>query len=314
MTTPPDRAPADDEREVPVAPVATEEGTFGTPPPPAPPESPPSHAVSRALVGSLLAGAVALWIAVLSVAQATDEPVALAALNRGVAALTEIDALLDLQIESVQEQADAGAPTLTPPGYPVRDSEVSAAAVTRPDGTVDRELLRDALLRKSARLIYTRGVGAFRPAGAEPADIALRSTSGGIGALLDNLSSDNHGTAVVLLWPLGALCLLLAALLLALTRGFGRFVALGVALFAAAVAVLLGGLAVRLALGLVDADPTDVLVEEFLSIGRDLAWLPVRNALWLAAAGVAVALPAALINAQFERLPRRPARGGVAES
>ena len=125
--------------------------------------------------------------------------------------------------------------------------------------------------------------------------------------LLDALSQDNRGTALLWLWPLGGVCLLLSALLLAAGSGFGRFLALGATLTLAAVPVMLAGLAARVALGFVDTGPDDRLVEEFLAIGRQLTALPIRNALSLGAAGLAVALPAALLGALFDRSVRRPA-------
>jgi hypothetical protein len=114
---------------------------------------------------------------------------------------------------------------------------------------------------------------------------------------------------VVWLWPLGGLCLLLSALLLAAGAGFGRFLALGSALVLAAAPVLLVGLAARFALGFVDFFPDDRLVEELLAIGRRLTMLPIRNAMWLGGAGLAIALPAALLRALFDRSVRRPPPG-----
>ena len=307
-------APATRPPDAPQAPVATERGMVGAPPPAAPFDDFDDFDERAAgsgrraltwLTGAGLAVALALWLGVLSVAQATDERPALAALERGVAALTDVEALLDLQLEAVQEQADAGARTLDVPGFPVRDAGVPAAEVTRADSSVDRTLLRDLLLRKSARLVHTRGVAAFREDGAETDAASRFSVSGGIRALLNGLSSDNHGAAVVWLWPLGVACLLLGAALLTLARGLGRFVALGVVLTAAAVPVLLAALAARLALTFVDGG--EPLVEEFVAIGDQLVALPLRNALWVAAAGVAVALPAAVLNALFDRSVRRPA-------
>lgn len=301
------------------APVATERGMLGQPRPALEALEAAADGAGRRflvwLLGALLAGAAALWIATLSVAQATDEEVALPALERGVAALTDLEGLLDQHLEAVQEQADSGAERLVLPAYVVRDVTVEAGDVTNAGGTVDRALLRDKLLRISALRVYTRGVDAFRQSDETPERASRLSVSGGIRALLDGLSSDNHGAAVVWLWPLGAVCLALAAALLALGRDFGRFVALGVVLVVAAAPVLLAGVAARLALGFVDGStatgtalpPGDVVVDEFTAIGRQLAGLPIRNALWLAAAGVAIALPAALLGALFDRSVRRPA-------
>ena len=295
------------------APVATEQGMFGQPPVVVEALEESGAGAGRRLllwlVGALLAAAAALWLTVLTVAQATAEEGALGALERSVAALTDLEALLDLQLEAVQEQADAGAAKLAPPGFPIRDTAVQTSEVQREDGTIDRLRLRDELLRIGASRVYMRGVDAFREGDAAPQRASRLSLSGGIRALLNGLSSDNHDTAVVWLWPLGGACLLLGALLLALSAGFGRFLALGVALVVAAIPVLLAGLVARVALEFVDAGPDDRLAAEFVAIGRHLAGLPVRNALWLGAAGIALALPAALLGALFDRSVRRPAPG-----
>ena len=303
------------------APVATERGMLGEPRPVLEALESAADGAGRRfvvwLLGALLAGAAALWIVTLSVAQATDEEVALPALERAVAALTDLEGLLDQHLEAVQEQADSGAEKLVLPAYVVRDAAVPTASVTNAGGTVDRVLLRDALLSTSARLVYTRGVDAFRQSDEAPERASRLSVSGGVRALLDGLSSDNHGAAVVWLWPVGVVCLALAAALLALGRDFGRFVALGVVLVAAAAPVLLAGVAARFALGFVDGSeatvtalpPGDAVIDEFTAMGRQLAGLPIRNALWLAAAGVAIALPAALLGALFDRSVRRPASG-----
>ena len=89
--------------------MATERGMFGEPPPALDRRDllyEPGGGGRRLLVwvtGALLTAAAAAWLMALSVAQATDEPVALPALERGVAALTDIEALLDEQLAAVQE-------------------------------------------------------------------------------------------------------------------------------------------------------------------------------------------------------------------
>ena len=289
-------------RDAPPAPVATDEGVFGELPPALPSHAPHGggHRLLQWLLGAALAGALGLWLAVLSVAQATDEPVALAALERAIEALTDAEALIDVQLDAVQAQADGGAERLTVPGFPIRDAGVPAAEVMT-DGAVDARLLHDALLRRSARLVHTRGVDAFRIGEDAPPAAPRRSVSGVIRLTLNELSSDNHQQAVVALWLLGAACVALGGLLFAAGAGTGRVTAPGFAMTVAGVAALAGALIARLALGFVDADPGDRLVEEFTAIARDFSMLPIRNALWTAAAGVGLVLAARLIDALAAR-------------
>ena len=289
---------------------------FGTPPAPLIAyDEPDSSGLRRVALWALalaFAAAVSGWLVLLSAAQATSEPVALRVHERAVAALTEIDALLDLHVEALQQQADAGAERLTVPSYPVRDATVATERVTErvidASGALDRDLLRAELLATSARLVYARGAGAFGDPTAEPAPTPrLLSRSGGMRAMLDWLTSGRHSTAVVLLWPLGLVALALGGLVVWTARGFGRFIAPGLALVAAAVPLLAGVLAMRLALGFVADGPDDELFDEFVTLARELTRLPLHNALWAAGAGLAVVLPAALLDALFARSVRRPA-------
>ncbi len=174
--------------EPPPAPVYTEDGLFGEP---IPFEVYDQRVRERGpglawLLGFLAAIGVALWLATLSVAQATSEAPALAALERAVAALTEVDALLGLHLEEVQARADAGDQTLTLPAFPVRDAGVETTGVTGDGGAVDRERLREALLDRSARLVYMRGPDALRQDGVEPVQTPLSRESWEIGLVFLN--------------------------------------------------------------------------------------------------------------------------------
>ena len=307
--------PAEPAEAPPAAPVATERGMFGTPPAPFiaydDPDSGGLRRVALWVLALAFAATVSGWLVLLSAAQATSEPVALPLHERAVAALTEIDALLDLHVETLQQQADTGAERLAVPGYPVRDATVAAERVIDASGDIDRDLLRAELLATSARLVYARGVDAFGeiPGEQDEAPVAPRllSRSGGMRAMLDWLTSGRHSTAVVLLWPLGLAALVLGGLVVWTARGFGRFIAPGLALVAAAVPLLAGVLAMRLALSFVAGGPDDELFDAFVTLARELTRLPLHNALWTAGAGLAVVLPAALLDALFARSVRRPA-------
>lgn len=296
-----------DRDELPPAPVATEQGMIGTPPPPLIEDfdEPPLSGTRRAavwLLGVLLVGALALWLGVLSAHQATSEAVALPALERGVAALTDLDAMIEAQAESLATQAAAGS-TVSLAGFPLRDVDASADDMTS-GGEFDLALAHDVFLARAAERVYMRGTAAFEGGDEIAVDASIFSAAGGIKAVLETLSSDNHGALTVWLWPVGATCLVLGALMLAAGSGFGRFFALGVTLLFASLPVVLGTLALRFALS-VAAPEGDEVVDEFVAIARQLTALPLRNALWTAGAGLAIAVPAAILDAVFERSVKR---------
>ncbi|MSQ41840.1 MAG: hypothetical protein EXR65_02235 [Dehalococcoidia bacterium] len=249
--------------------------------------APVREALRHALAGAL-AIAVALWLGAFSLAQASSERVALPALERTAAALTQLDALVELHAQTLQEAADSGATALLPPGFPIRDAAVPARAVVR-DGRVDLALLRDTLRRNAARLLYERGADAFTP---PDGDGGLRST-GLLRALLRMAGSGTHELALALSWLLGAVAATLAAALLAVTPGPRRLRALGRALLGAAAIVFAAALVARAALALGSADEGDTLFAEALAIAQGLLTLPLRDALWVALAGAALTLPAA---------------------
>ena len=258
------------------------------------------------LLAVALAGAITLWLALLSVSQATSEAVALPLHERGLAALTEIDALLDAQLEAVQAQADGGAQRLSLPGYPVRDAEIETSTVVV-SGSVDRALLRAALLERSARLVYERGSGALGALAVVQPDAPLTSRAGFIRTMQDWPVAARHSDVTVPLWLFGAASIALAAALFYSARGFGRLIAPALALVAGALPVLAGAFALRLLLSMFEGGAGEPLLNEYVALARELTALPLRNALWLAAAGLALALPALLAQTMFDQSVRRGA-------
>ncbi|HJM76336.1 MAG TPA: hypothetical protein QGI71_10865 [Dehalococcoidia bacterium] len=259
--------------------------------------------VAAWLIGILLAGAIALWLVVLSASQATGEVVALPAIERGIVALTDLDALLAAQSEELAAQAAAGEPVVVG-GFPIRDLAIPVSEVIA-GGEFDIDLLRAALLSRSALRVHASGVAAFEGGGEITAGASMFSFGGGVKTLLEALSSDNHSTASVWLWPLGAACLALGALLLAAGSGFARFTALGMALITAAVPVAIGSLALRLVVDVAAPGGGDPIVDEFVAIARQFTALPLRNALWTLGGGAAIVVPSLVLNAVFDRSFRR---------
>lgn len=307
MTRPPTDESVGDAAEIPPAPVATEHGMIGTPPSPLLDEfdglGGGTRRVAAWLIGVLLAAAIALWLVVLSASQATSEVVALPAIERGIVALTDLDALLAVQSEELAAQAAAGEAVVVG-GFPIRDLAIPVSEVMA-GGEFDIDRLRAALLTRSSLRVHASGVAAFEGGDEIAAGASMFSFGGGVKTLLEALSSDNHSTASVWLWPLGAVCLALGALLLAAGSGFTRFTALGAALIVAAVPVALGSLALRLVVDVAAPGGGDVIVDEFVAIARQFTALPLRNALWTLAGGAAIVVPSLVLNAIFDRSFRR---------
>ena len=233
-----------------------------------------------------------------SVVQATGEEVALPALRRAIGALAQPEALLELHREELAEAA-AGAASpeadVELPGYPV----VGVALTAEEAGSGDLERMRDALLERSAALVHAEGRVALAEGGLAPPASDRLSTAGAVAGLLDGLTAENHDRWSGWRTALVALAALLGAAVLALPRGFGGVLGLGAALLAAGLVVAGAALGLRVALSLAGGEGP--LLDEYLRISRELTSIPLRNGLVLAASGVALALPAALLRALFER-------------
>jgi len=239
-----------------------------------------------------------------SVVQATGEEVALPALRRAVEALAQPEALLELHREAIAEgAADAESPdtAVEVPGYPVVGVALTAAEATGGD----LEAMRDALLDRSTALVHAEGRSAFAEGGLAPPASDRLSTAGAVAGVLDGLTAENHDRWSGWQTTLVVLAALLGAAVLALPRGFGGVLGLGAALIAAGLAVAGAALGLRVALSLAGGEGP--LLDEYLRISRELTRIPLRNGLALAGAGVALALPAALLRALFERSVTRDA-------
>jgi hypothetical protein len=250
------------------------------------------------VAGLVLVAAAAAALGAHSVVQATGEEVALPALRRAIDELAQPEALLELhRTELAEAAAEAASPDVAVevPGYPV----VGVALTAEEAGSGDLAAMRDALLDRSAALVHAQGRGAFAEDGLAPPTSDRLSTAGAVAGLLDGLTVKSHDRWLGWRTPLVALAALLGAAVLALPRGFGGVLGLGAALLAAG--LLLAGAAVGLRVALSLAGGEGPLLDEYLRISRELTRIPLRNGLVLAAAGVALALPAALLRALFER-------------
>ena len=253
------------------------------------PFTPPERgAEARAWLTLLLAAVVAVWVACVALSQLTSRSVAIPAAERGIAAVTEIDALLRLHEAQLCTAAAAGSnEPVDLAGFPVHDVLLRAQEVPCPNGTLDRAVLRDLLLSRGAELLYLRGTAAFtdpsRPADAAP----VLSSTWLIRVLLDSLSAGLHEWLVVAAWAMGGLGALLAGIVWLLGRRGARLQRIGWAMTLGALPVLLaaGGAWVLL---LLLGGGSSSLLAEFASIARSLAALPALEALLVMVAGLAL--------------------------
>ena len=279
----------------PAAPVITDEGTWGAPPPPF--QAPPAGRGWRAWLSLSFVIAVALWLSTFSLWQLTGEQLAHATAERALAALSEVDALLVVQETTICEHlavggGPAGSVAVEVPGFAVPGLRIAGDAVRCTNGHLDRAALRNALLTQGADALMSRGTDAFHAPDRAPDRTSSLSRIGAVRALLDLLASPLHEWAALLVWPLAIATLLLGGIVVASEQGTQRFARAGLQGAAGALPVLLGAVAVRLLADALAGGPDDLLLQELASITRSLAALPLRDALWLGAGGLAIAIAA----------------------
>lgn len=246
----------------------------------------PPREVARPRTGLVIAltflsvGVVLVATLAVSFAQVTSPRVALPALERVLATLTEIDGLLVMRAADVQTQLEAGRERLTLPDFPIADASVARTDAVGADGVLDHSSLRSALLAEATRMAYERGPTAL---GSE------RPGDGLLSGLLIVLTQAQRTRAGALTASACVAALVLAALLLLATPRRG-LLALGAAtiaagLLTAGVAMASGGL-----LGGPEGLTAGTLRAEETAVARTLLEIPTRNGVIVAGLGVALAV------------------------
>ena len=277
------------------APVITDQGTWGSPPPTSPFEPPERAAEARAWLTLVLALVVGVWLTAFSLSQLTARAVAIPTAERGIAAVTEIDALLQLHETQLCAAAEAGGSApIDLAGFPVRDVLLRANEVHCANGVLDRTALRDLLLSRGADLLYLRGSGAFTDPSRVPDAPPALSSTWLIRLLLDNMGAGLHEWLTLATWGTGAAGGLLALLVYLMGRRGTRLTRVGWAVFLGALPVLLAASGLWLLLLLFGGSQSGTMLGEFTSITRSLAGLPARNAFLLAVGGLLLVAPGAL--------------------
>lgn len=217
--------------------------------------------------------------------QATSAGTSEQALRRAVAALSEVDVLVDRNYQSLQEQAATAAPgdqfqlADFPLAVPLTRGEVLGSSKTQ---------LRDLLLNRSADLMYRDGTAPLHSTPGTSVSVGAFTAGGVTDRGLGFLTAGHHDILRVLTLVLAAVSGLLCVALAALCRGFGRLWSVGAVVLAAALPVLAGGAGARVYIRFASGRQTEYLQREFLAIGRGLAWIPIRDGLACAALGAIV--------------------------
>lgn len=288
------------------APVITESGSYGRlPPPPATdyaqfskrPFNPRSTLSWVAMLGFALVAA--LWLLALSASQVTNRAVALPVQERGIAAITGIDDLLALHAD---ELASAQGDAVALPGFLVPDVTLTHQEATSGDVAA----MRAALLKRAATRVYEHGIGVLHASDDVAIETTVFSTPGGARRVMELLSAANHDRATGYATPLAILMVVLGGVAVALGRGFGRFTGLGFAMIGAAGLVFLVALGLKFLVAFIGSDGS-VVAEEFSRLAGAVAWAPAKNAIAFGEAGLAILIPAWLLNWFFERSTVREA-------
>ena len=278
----------------PPAPVYTGDEAYEVSPIPRP--TPPRRPrTSLATFG--LAVMSGLWVLALAASQATSPTVAVPFLERTIGTLGDVPALLQIHEQPIRIAASQrGTGPVAVPGFPVPGVTLPRAMAQ----TGTRDEWRTALLRESAAAAYERGPAVFSPGG-DATRGGLLSTSRWVDIVMGVLSSGTHGTASLVAWAIGLATLALAALVLVAVDGVRRFVAIGLALIGGAILAGLVGLLGMLIAMLLSMGEAGVFVAEVGALIRTIAWAPVQDAIRMGIAGVAIAVPAAVIAARLAR-------------
>lgn len=255
------------------------------------------HAASARNTGKWIGGLVlflaltAMFFALL-VFQASAEGPAKQSHARAIAALSEIDTLIERQYDDLQVRAEAAPPgsMLQLREFPVEVplTREEALGISKPD-------LRALLLTRSADVLYDEGTSALRDAeGAD--DVGRFTAAGAVDRSLDLLRRDVHDAMRIVVYVLAAICVFLAVTLASLTRGFGRLGSVGVALLASSLVVLVTGGFIRLMMSTgADAD-TEYVRAELMDIGATMAMIPIRTGAAFALAGAVCVIVALVLG------------------
>ena len=220
--------------------------------------------------------ALSAMLVSLQLFQLTSEGSAKKTLRRSIAALTEIDTLIDQRYDDLQLRAQNAPADETllvedfPVAVPLTPAEVRGAS---------KDQLRELLLDGAANVMYDHGSSSLRQGAAKTSGAGTFSGAGLSDRALGFLRSRNHDILGVLTFALAAVSLVLGVTLAVMCRGFGRIGSVGAVVTMAAVPLVLTGIGARFYMRIASDGGTEYIQREFLEIGQALAWIPIRDGL-----------------------------------
>jgi hypothetical protein len=239
----------------------------------------------------VLAISFAALFAVLQLYLISSRSTSLEAHRRVVDALVEGDGIITRNYDDLHTRAESVEPgeDLALKDWPV------PVALTRDEVLNSTpESLRRLLLDRSARRLYDDGAGSALRANDASGDPGRLSAAGVVRSFLDLMRDDVHTASAIVLLILAVVTLGLAGVVVTLTRGYGRLIAIGVAAAAGALPALLAGLALNAYMRISSDSGTEYLRHALLNVGRDLTMMAVRTGVAIALAAVVVAALGAL--------------------
>lgn len=267
-----------------------------TPPIPAPARGDPGlsterdatlwRSIGKWTVAFSLFLAMSVMFVSLMLFQLTAEGTSKRTLRRSVAALTEIDPLIERNYDNMQQQAQAAkaGESVELAGFPI-------AIAFRPDEVrgASKAQIRDMLLNRSADALYDSGTRSLRDPAANGGSIGRFSVGGITDDGLGFLRGRNHDILAVVTIVLAVICGGLALALALLCRGFGRIGSIGGVVITAAIPLVTFGIGARFYMRILSDGNASYIEREFLEIGQGLAWIPIRDGLAFMVLGVAFA-------------------------
>lgn len=230
----------------------------------------------------LLACTIGLMLCSLAFSNITEEGPATRSIARSLAILTEVDAFLDAEYADLRERAGATTEELALTDFPVEVFFTPEEVLS-----TDQAGFRHLLLTRSAQRVYDDGASILRDGRNDQG--GFFSTEHVLRRGLDVLRPTPHRIFFGLTVALSIAALFLAIGLGLTTRGYGGLPAIGLSILLTAVPFLLVAVGVRFALRAAADGSNDYLSLEFLQLGQELAWAPIRNAI-IFTAGAAIFL------------------------
>ena len=245
-------------------------------------------AASQWLIGASLAVMLTLLFLAITAVQLSSQSVGERILRRSVAVSTNIDAILpDLQVALKEEAREGDADQVRLPDFPIPVDIPRDEALA-----LEGRALRERILSEAGATLYREGMSAWADADDDGDQrIETISVAGALKRGLGLIMDENHDRMVIAAVVLGFLSAVLAALLMASVRSWGRLIALSTVTIAAALPLLAAAVGVRFAFRTAQEE-ADPFVYGLLELGVEAMWVPIRNYLALTVLGFAVVLVA----------------------